>query len=200
MESYILNKTSISPEDFDHVADLILNKTIIQANGSEFRICEIEFYLKNNEHNDEYVHQNLDQLEYGKCYFHKYKGKGYKCGTYKGLDITLGTDSTYCGILIRSLYDLTDKKMIEGPCRSVNRILELYGCSKVIEFTSGKLLSILENDKNFTIKDRSLDTEPIYKGKRVGLSDKYPEFRDRPYRYLIKKNEIKKQKSDLKCL
>jgi len=36
-------------------------------------------------------------------YFHRYGSKGYKSGTYKGLDITFGQDSMYGGILIRSI-------------------------------------------------------------------------------------------------
>ena len=47
------------------------------------------------------------------------------------------------------------------------------------------------------MQHKILDKEQIYKGARVGLSDKYPKFKNLNYRFLIKKNLIKKQKKDL---
>jgi hypothetical protein len=60
---------------------------------------------------DEYTHCNDDQLKYGYWYFHKFPNGSYKGGTFKGLDITLGNNKDkYCGILIRSIYDIENKK------------------------------------------------------------------------------------------
>jgi hypothetical protein len=202
MQTYIENETSISVEDFDKVANLLMNNSILKVNDNVYRICEIEFYLNCKEHEDQYTHMNDDQLEYGKFYFHKYKNGTYKAGTYKGMDITLGDSSdeknTYCGILIRSIYDIKNKVFIEGPCRSVNKILEEYECDSVKDFTKNKLLNVLENKREFVIEDAKLKSETIYYGIRIGLSDKYPEFRNQSYRYLIMKDKIKKQKKDLK--
>ena len=39
-----------------------------------------------------------------------------------------------------------------------------------------------------------LDEEQMYKGPRIGLSDKYPEWRGINYRYVVMKNKIKKKK------
>ncbi len=59
--------------------------------------------------------------------------------------------------------------------------------------------------KNFHLKRKTnlgVDgvEEQIYKGPRIGLSDKYPEWKNVHYRFLIKKNYIKKGKSDLVAL
>jgi len=45
--------------------------------------------------------------------------------------------------------------------------------------------------------EKEWNDEEIFKGMRVGLSNKYPEYLNRQYRYLIRKKEIKKQKKDL---
>jgi 5'-3' exonuclease len=42
-----------------------------------------------------------------------------------------------------------------------------------------------------------MEKETVCKGMRVGLSDKYPEYKTKNYRYLTMKNKIKKQKRDL---
>ena len=50
----------------------------------------------------------------------------FKCGTYKGMDLTFGCKqkNIFGGILIRSIMDLKDGKYIEGPCNSVSKLLE----------------------------------------------------------------------------
>jgi len=200
MYTFVKEKKSISQNKFDKIAKLLLNGTVLKINDNNYRICEIEFYLRNEDHDDEYTHCNEDQSQFGKWYFHKYKNGTYKSGTYKGLDLTLGTKDKYCGILIRSIYNIDDDEFITGPCKSVNKVLEEYSKKSVEDFTKNKLLSAIENKHNFVLEDSELEKEEIYVGKRVGLSDKYPEFADRNYRYLIMKDKIKKQKKDLKKL
>jgi 3-methyladenine DNA glycosylase Mpg len=197
MRSFICDKTDITDNDFDDVSDLILNKSILIINDCKYRICEIEFYLRNEGHDDQYTHTNPDQQLYGKFYFHKYKNGTYKSGTYKGLDITLGNKKSHCGILIRSCYDIKNKEFIEGPCKSVNEILKQYDCNTINEFTNNKILDVLNNSRHFIIDDYKSKKETIYHGSRIGLSDKYPEYRNKPYRYVIMKDKIKKQKRDL---
>lgn len=206
MKSFIESKTDPNVNNFDKIAHILLNDSILLINSKSYRICEIEFYLHNDSHKDQYVHMNHDQLSYGSYYFHKYKTGTYKSGTYKGLDITLGNhlSHSYCGILIRSIYDISNKILIEGPCRSVNKILEEYNCISISDFTNTNLLSVLSNKNNFVIKDidknNLFNDEIIYKGIRVGLSDKYSDFKNKKYRYLIMKDLIKKQKSDLSIM
>jgi hypothetical protein len=75
-------------------------------------------YLRNQAHPDEYVHKNLDQLEWEKFYFHKFYNGTFKAGTFKGLDITLGNiqSNTYFGILIRLIQNIDSGKFVEGSC------------------------------------------------------------------------------------
>jgi len=47
------------------------------------------------------------------------------------------------------------------------------------------------------ILNDSLNKEQIFIGPRIGLSDKYPEYKNKLYRFLIYKNLIKKQKTKL---
>lgn len=206
METFIKSGLEVTPDKFREIADLIMNKSVLVVNSRHFRICEIEFYLRNNAHNDEYVHGNPDQSKYNLWYFHQ-KGASYKNGTFRGLDIAVNkVPSGYSGILIRAIWDIENSIMIEGPCLSVNKILELYECSSIPDFIKQKVgnltinskLSVTANHHNFTIQNcPTLKPEVIYCGRRVGLSDKYPEWKDKPYRFLIMKNKIKKQKMGL---
>lgn len=203
MESYLKKHTKITSADFKDVADLLLNNTILIVNKHKYRIVEIEFYLKSDEHEDKYTHCDNDQLEYGCWYFHKYRNGTYKAGTYKCVDMTIGDkkNNQYCGILIRSIYDIYNKKLIEGPCKSVNAILDAYKCDSINDFVGEKILNVLDNQKVFVIQDaqkKELSSEDIYSGPRIGLSDKYPDYKSKEYRFVIFRDKIKKMKKTLK--
>lgn len=188
-------KTTFLHTDFNKIANNILNNTLLMVNGTKFRICEIEFYYTNDKHNDQYTHCSSDQAKFGFFYFHQYKNGTYKSGTYKGMDMTFGNNELYCGVLIRSLYDIDNDEFIEGPCRSVNKILELNGFTTVADFMDGKKeIKIYDKNDYLYLKPTKLNTEDIYCGKRVGLSNKYPDFLDRKYRYATMIKKIKKQK------
>jgi hypothetical protein len=200
MNALDLDYETLDESSFEHIAEILLNKSVLVVNDNYYRIVEIEFYLKNEQHPDEYVHCDDDQLLYGTYYFHKFKNGTYKGGTFKGMDITLGDEdtSTYFGVLIRSLYDIANDMIIEGPCNVVNCILHKYECENLREFSGDENLNIFENDHEFVIKNnKKLSKETIYKNHRVGLSDKYPDYQYSHYRYLIFKNRIRKQKTGL---
>lgn len=185
-----------TPTEFDTIADILLNKTILRVQESDFRICEIEFYYRNAQHDDAYVHGNADQSTFGNFYFHKFANGSYVGGTYKGVDLTFGSPETYCGVLIRSIMDVASGKIIEGPCRCVDKILQLNDSTTVGEFAQDKEMpfNIYYNDYELYIEDYdAFPRETIWAGPRIGLSNKYPEFRDRPYRYLIFRGKVKKQ-------
>ena len=91
MQSFINEEQELTKENMLDIADRFFNQTIIVSNTVEYRIREIEFYLRSDDHQDEYTHCNQDQTEYGKWYFHKFKNGTYKVGTFKGLDLTLGS-------------------------------------------------------------------------------------------------------------
>lgn len=123
--------------DFIEIANKILNQMILIINGRKFRICEIEMYLKSSNHPDNYTHSNPDQKSFGKFYFHKYSNGTFKSGTWKGVDIVLGNETKYFGILIRSMVELDQNfkpkfsEFIEGPCKCVNKLLEQFGLTEV---------------------------------------------------------------------
>jgi 3-methyladenine DNA glycosylase Mpg len=196
-----IDYTKINDNLIERIAKALLMKyvLVVEFDGKEkeFRICEIEFYINNATHRDEYTHGGVVQKTYGKWYFHRFHGKSYKSGTYKGLDLTLGDKDTFFGVLIRSICDTDSGEFIEGPCRSVNKILELNGMADVKGYMVGRTDPLnARSTKNFHLKRKStLGCEQIYKGPRIGLSDKYPEWKDVNYRFLIKKEMIKKGKS-----
>lgn len=187
----ILNE-DIEKYDFVSMSKKILFNFSILTSTNKYRIGEIEFYCYDDVHPDLYTHCHADQSTYGHWYFHKF-GTTYKSGTFKGLDITLGKDGRYFGILIRSIID--DGKIIEGPCLTVNKFLNDYGFSKVEELTNYDLLSI-DDDKLKLIYD-PIEESTIYNGKRYGLKLKDKDndgYLDKYYRFssfkLKKKNGI----------
>jgi 3-methyladenine DNA glycosylase Mpg len=186
MNSYI--KKEKHNYNFKKLANLLLNRTVFKVNKHKFRPAEIEFYLYSEDHPDSYVHCHEDQLKYGFWYFHK-TGKSYKGGTFKGLDLCLGEEDTYFGILIRSIYDIQEEKLIEGPCNCVNRILAVAEVESIKDF--------VDQGYQIKIRDEEHDEETIYRGPRIGLSDKYPKYQYKKYRYAIMKELIKNQKTSL---
>jgi len=190
-------------KNFNKIADTLLNDTLLIVKNNRFRICEIEFYYKGEEHEDKYTHCTDDQLSFLSFYFHKYKNGTYKAGTYKGMDLTFGNEKDiYYGVLVRSMLDLDSNEFIEGPCRCVNKILELNECKTVKDFLDNKKLplKLYSTNQNIYIRDyntqekKEIKKEQIYIGPRVGLSDKYPKFVNLNYRYAIMIKKIKKQK------
>lgn len=206
-EAEEIDYQNINQELLDRIAESILNKhqILIPDNDSKlhtYRICEIEFYVRNDNHNDEYTHQDEHQKTYGKWYFHRTKSGNYKGGTYKGVDLTLGNNDTYFGVLIRSICSVESDEIIEGPCRCVNTILELNDCKNVGDYMAKRTdPPSVRSTSNFHIKRcRGLKKYDIYSGPRIGLSDKYKDYRDVPYRYVIMKDKIKKDKKNLNIL
>jgi hypothetical protein len=184
---------------FDQVADQLLNRTVLVVNQKGYRLYEIEFYLHNQKHPDLYTHRSNEQRMMGKWYFHRYATGTYKSGTYKGLDLTLSPDQdTYCGVLIRSIQDLSTGQVTEGPCRSVNLMLSHFGCETVNDFIGDKRTPLPFDEGELYLRDdATLAHQVIYKGPRIGLSDKFPEYRNKPYRYAIGPSKLKKQRTTL---
>ncbi|ANB50284.1 hypothetical protein [Powai lake megavirus] len=203
-----MNKIIVSPSEhdylneseFNNLADYFLNKCYLVINGTKWRLIEIEFYLYNKNHSDPYVHCDNDQLLNNTFYFHRFKNGTYKSGTFKGMDITLGCSKigAYFGILIRSIQRVSTGEVIEGPCNTVNKILSKFGFTKITELTGNKNLNIFDKKQKLYLKPtNSLIKQTIYYGPRIGLSDKYLEWRDKYYRYVVHKNMIKKKKTSL---
>ena len=213
--------------DFPKIANMLLNNFLLElpllSKKRTFRICEVEFYLwAKDSHEDNYVHCSEDQLQWNSFYFHRHKNGTYKSGTYKGMDLSFGIPEMgiYFGVLIRTIMDLSTGEIIEGPCRSVNKILELYQCHDVKEFRKKfkqfeelKIfgeefpLRLIPRGKfkkekvNFFKKHPEKYVEDqMYSGPRIGLSNKFPAYKDKCYRYVVFKNKIKKKRKTLELI
>lgn len=189
--------------DFDTKANSIINHTWLVINQQFYQIVELEFYLYSDQHPDLYCHSHPDQLTTNKWYFHragKSSNSKYKGGTYKGLDITFGNSNQYGGILIRSIQSVDNQEVIEGPCKVVNRILELCQTNSIQELVKTISLDINQIDNLFLtcrlnhsilVENRIqeltililpvVDPLKISKGPRVGLSLKGDFSNKEPY-------------------
>jgi 3-methyladenine DNA glycosylase Mpg len=194
-----LDTSKITNEFITNMSRLLLQNYIICVNNSKFQICEIEFYINSESHPDTYTHGDVLQKNYGKIYFHRMNGKSYKGGTFKGMDLTFGNKDMYFGILIRSMYDIDNKKMICGPCNCVDAILELNNCNNIGEFMKSRQEPFdAQTDIGFRfVKSDIVFKDEIYAGTRIGLSDKYPEWKNKLYRFVSRINLIKKEKKKL---
>jgi hypothetical protein len=176
---------------FNDYAEKLLNETLLCVKGKKYRICEIEMYYHGKDHLDEYTHKDTMQMEFGKFYPHRFKNGTFKSGTYKCMDIAYGDkkNKIYFGILFRSIQNIETKEFFCGPCVSVNELLKLYDCNEFKDF-----VGTYDIDKEFVLEKAKLPKEDIYIGPRVGLGDKYPDFKMKNYRYAITIKNIKKQK------
>lgn len=193
---------------FDAFANVILNHAILRVAEHSLIITEIEFYYRTvttEIHNDTYVHGDRDQLSNECFYFHRQNGGTYRGGTYKGLDITFGNGmDVYGGMLIRSV--MLGEEYIEGPCRTVDKILQLAERDSIQELVKPYPLPLSINGSNqimyieYAAESRN---HRIFKGARVGLT--FPKDLDktklqyimRPYRFTTHPNMINKYRDVL---
>ena len=174
-------------EWFQQMANELLKNYELCVNDKTYQIVEIEFYYKNENHHDTFVH--CDKMQLNTCcqwYFHRQFGKSYKEGTYKGLDFTFGEEGkAHGGILIRSIVNNTNKndKIIEGSCNVVNEMLSVCGCSTINQlvekdnfyldvFDANSILHVKKSDKenNNDNNINNNDNDSVVKCPRVGLT------------------------------
>lgn len=197
-----------SPKDFLTIARKLMNNTMLHVNHAKYRIVEIEFYLYSESHPDVCTHRHPDQLEYEKWYFHRASlkpGAKYKGGTFKGLDMTFGNGKDHGGILIRSVIDLSTQQIYEGPCVTVNRILQECKTKTISELVDEINLDTYTEDKLYIsspINNKEFENMPISKGPRIGLTTKKEgseHYVNRNYRFAAG-TFIKKRKRSLEKL
>ena len=195
-----LNYNDLDDSYFPEFANVLLNECYLLVNKKSYRLVEIEFYLNCKAHKDVYTHGDPDQLLMHTFYFHKHKTGTYKSGTFKGLDLTFGSahNKAYFGILIRSIQLISTGEIIEGPCNTVNRILQEYQMASIMDFTNGESLNILSNNRKFILKtSNKLAKKEIFAGPRIGLSNTYPTYQNKPYRFATDQDKLKKKKTSL---
>ena len=90
--------------------------------------------------------------------------------------------------------------MVIGPCNVVNYILELTEQSDISHLIENEMstLDIFDTDNIFYLKkDKNYYDEDVFRGPRVGLSLKYPEYLFKEYRFLKQPNKIPKYKNTI---
>lgn len=192
------------------VADYLLNNTYLEliiplkiGERKFFKPIEIEMYLYSDDHLDEYVHQHPRQLSHSKWYFHRGNENSYKNGTYKGLDLTFGKsdgeEKVYGGCLFRTIVDISSGKVIEGPSNTVTRLMMEYGSDSIKEFAEEcEKRDVFSNNVLKLVKRKKSEGCTIYTSRRVGLSDKYPLYRELQLRYISEPRLIKKNRGDIR--
>jgi len=163
---FTINEEKIE-EDFQRIANDLLNNWILKVGNALYRITEIEFYYSGNSHKDSYIHGHELQQQKGKWYFHG-----------SGIDITFGDGNTYGGILIRAIYKINKGEEIYfyGP---LNCVQELF-----VNFPT-----IFNTEINFgliPVNEDQIVKEKVICAPRVGLnSTKNPEMWNKYYRFLV---------------
>jgi hypothetical protein len=207
---------------FGQIAELLMRRMALCVGSSWYRLAELEFYYTSPLHPDPFSHRHPIQLSTAKWYFHRASHRidsKYKNGSYKDLDITIGSNSVHGGILIRSLMGFRDNQrvLIEGPCNVVNVLLKESNVESIEELVNAKLEGDLcACDSNYLALRNVERMEPsirqgllfqdhmiIRQGLRVGLTLKERNhdlhrlreiFITKPYRYSICAQELKKSK------
>ena len=135
-------------EEFEKIANELLNNCAIQNHDSIYRIIEIEFYWNSQNHKDDstYQRKHIDPKN-GDWFFH-----------YSGVDIALKNENNgYGGILIRSIYSLKETKLYKGPM-----VCSMKLFSGTSAFTESIKTKIIEH--NF-------DKVEVHKSERIGLGE-----------------------------
>jgi hypothetical protein len=94
-------------------------------------IVEVEGYYHAPGHEDPFTHRHPLQQRCGAWYFHR-SGKGYRGGSFKGLDLAFGGPSSFGGFLIRGIRR-EDGHFVHGPSRCVDLLLALTGACRVAQ-------------------------------------------------------------------
>lgn len=156
-------------EEFEKISNKLFNNFAIQNHQSTYRIIEIEFYWTSASHKDDstYKRNHIDPKQ-GEWFFH-----------YSGVDIALKNEKTggHGGILIRSIYDINEKKVYKGPLVCTMKLF-----SGTNAFTESIKTKIVEY--NFGTKE-------ILNSKRIGLGKNAKESgtENLNYRFYINPND-----------
>ncbi|KAF9463686.1 hypothetical protein BDZ94DRAFT_596079 [Collybia nuda] len=169
-----LGQLSDISDRFEQVGHALLHDffLVVRCGSMEtqFEILELEFYLlKSGCHEDPFTHGSEEQKFGGRWYFHRAPRRsadshrsstsltGYRGGTRKGLDLTIGGPTTSAspyfpaaggstadepllrgGALLRSLRRVSDSKVISGPSLLVDQVLLLSDSTSISDLVQEK--------------------------------------------------------------
>ncbi|KAF9235230.1 hypothetical protein BU15DRAFT_89648 [Melanogaster broomeanus] len=203
--------------------ELLCNSTLsVVRNGihTDLEILELEFYLqKSGCHEDPFTHGSVEQERSGQWYFHRLHRRadtsqpglpvtaagGYRDGSRKGLDLTIGgplvirtipasssTSNSLVtvrgGVLLRTIRRRSDKKVICGPSLLVDEVLRLSGASSLDDLVrtvwerdiSALSPPTLERSTFMYLRRENRNTSSsklptVYRSPRIGLELSNPE-------------------------
>ena len=191
-------------KQFKNIANILMNNYDLDINGQKFQFIDIEFYLKNNIHNDTYTHCNERQRTRFQWYLHRQcseRNSSIKQGNRKGLDFTFGNDDYCAGMLIRAIRNNKNSTLSTGPSLSVGIIMDIFNIKNIDD------LSELVEDKNYLdtklqiVKKEKPTDSFIYYGTRQGLNcQKDDKYFKKHYRFIIVDNKTQGIKNKISLL
>ena len=189
------------------IRKFIGDTTILHIKDQQYNICELEYYYNDQtNHQDPYVHSDSLQLDHDTFYFHRINGKGYKEGTFKGVDITFGSNNEYGGLLIRSIKNIKTNELVEGPCLVVQEILKAFNLIKVRDYVKQAGSSnIYDKGNQVWIEHVKRYSGSIDCSPRVGLTFKPGGSLEEKIKYIMRNyrattlpNVLKKQRCTIR--
>lgn len=144
-----LNIQKETVEEFELIANKLLNEYAIQTHDATYRITEIEFYWNSEKFTDKCVYERKHvDPETGSWFFH-----------YSGIDIALRNDELkgHGGILIRRIYNIESRDSHSGP----------QVCT--MKLFSGT--SVFSKSIQTRIIAKKFEKKKLIKGPRVGLGE-----------------------------
>ncbi|MCD6173697.1 MAG: hypothetical protein J7J96_07920 [Sulfurimonas sp.] len=179
------NLTTIK-ESFLEIAEQILNYYILNVNGNQYRIKNIEFYYYNenkhpdqNSHSLKYKRAKERQILNAQWYLHKISiNKKYN---YKSLDYTFGDSINYGGILIKEVVKLNyNTKINFSQSKFIDELID-----KLQPKTKEDFLEMIENKNkiNFIYKE-NIPKYNILRWTRKGLTNN-DKFKNMEYAFKI---------------
>lgn len=138
--------------------EILLEYQLILGN-TYWDITEIEFYLFSDNHPDPFVHKHAD----------------YSTGQFRlhgaGIDIAIGNDRGYGGILLRSIRKVGEKELVPSPLKVSDAIIANMGT--------------IESSTISIAPRTTKSSDKIYSTSRIGLNPKNKQITEQQVEFLI---------------
>lgn len=181
---------------FARLADLLLNRVELVVGDVPHRLVEIEAFYHGPGHPDPFAHRDPRQVRPDLWYFHR-TGGTLRGGSFKGLDLTFGSENVFAGILFRGL-ECPDSHIVDGPSLLVDYLVRTAGFDALTPFEAAVADRAASDSENL-LRLREADdlVRPVFSTARVGLTlRRHPEaavpWLAARYRYLTRPRATKK--------
>jgi hypothetical protein len=194
---------------FASMARTLLHGCVLSLGPAPFRLIEVEFYRTTEGHEDPYTHCDPRQSRWGEWYFHR-AGGTLRNGTFKGVDLTLGSESMGAfAVLLRGAASLDGARVLDGPCVFVDAAIALTGSSSIAALAALAEGPSVEPSPGSTaaISLSACDVREgtLLSSARVGLrlgpaaSSRRAHFCAARYRFTSEPRLVKKGRAELVC-